>query len=465
MNTRRIVPTMPPRLAAPLALCLLLGTTLSPAQTPAPTPWKAGTATAVITPKTNLWMAGYASRKAPAEGADTDLFAKALVLEDAQGTRLALISLDLVSVPRTVRLAVAKQVENQFGIPPSGLVLNASHTHCGPELRVWRTGKTDDADRRAAEAEAYCTELQSTLVRLVGEAITKLAPAEAAYSQARCGFAMNRRTPTADGTFKNFPNPTGPVDHRVPVLRIRNTATAKDLAIAFGYACHCTTLSYQKFNGDYAGYAQRALETAHPGATALFINGCSGDQNPYPRRKLEYAEAHGQTLALAVETALETEMKPLTGQLRASFREIPLNYDTLPTRPELETRAQSTDKLDAALATNLLGRLNAGETLPASYPYPVQVLRLGSQLTFVALAGEVVVDYSLRLQKEIRDPIVWVAGYCNDVMTYIPSRRVWEEGGYEGGGAMKHNFHPARWAPETEEVIIKTVHSLRQELE
>ncbi len=426
--------------------------------------WKAGVATAVITPETNMWMAGFASRTEPAEGADTDLFAKALVLEDERGSRLAFVTLDLISVPRSVRLAVAGRVEKEHGIPSAALVLNASHTHCGPELRVWRTGKTDGPDRRAAEANAYCAELENTITRLVGEALGRLAPVEAAYSQARCGFAMNRRTPTADG-FKNFPNPNGPVDHRVPVLRLRAAQTAQDIAIVFGYACHCTTLGYQKFNGDYAGHAQREIEAAHPGATALFVNGCSGDQNPYPRRKLEYAEAHGRTLALAVESALGTEMRPLTGRLQAAFREIPLKYDTLPTRAELEALVQSANKLDVNLATNLLGRLDAGETLPTSYPYPIQVFRLGDRLTFVSLAGEVVVDYSLRLQKEVDDPIVWVAGYCNDVMTYIPSRRVWEEGGYEGNEARKHNHHPARWAPETEEVIVETVHDLRRELE
>jgi hypothetical protein len=56
---------------------------------------------------------------------------------------------------------------------------------------------------------------------------------------------------------------------------------------------------------------------------------------------------------------------------------------------------------------------------------------------------------------------VWVAGYSNDVVTYIPSRRVWDEGGYEGGNAMKHNHFPARWHPEVEEVIVRTVHELR----
>ena len=128
-------------------------------------------------------------------------------------------------------------------------------------------------------------------------------------------------------------------------------------------------------------------------------------------------------------------------------------------------RVTSDNKLDANLAKHLLGELDAGRELPVDYPYPVQVIRLGHDLTLVALGGEVVVDYSLRLQEEIADPVVWVAGYSNDVMTYIPSRRVWDEGGYEGGDAMKWKLFPARWRPDLEEVIVGAVHELRGELE
>ena len=62
--------------------------------------WKAGTASAVITPETLMWMGGYAARKAPAEGAEMDLFAKALVLEDGEGGRVAILTADLIGVSR-----------------------------------------------------------------------------------------------------------------------------------------------------------------------------------------------------------------------------------------------------------------------------------------------------------------------------------------------------------------------------
>jgi hypothetical protein len=274
---------------------------------------------------------------------------------------------------------------------------------------------------------------------------------------------MNRRTPNGSGGWNNFPNPDGPVDQSVPVLKAAD-ADGKDIGIVFGYACHCTTLGHQKFSGDYAGYAQQALEAAHPGAVAMFMNGCSGDQNPYPRRTMELAQTHGKSLATSVEAALTTNMIPLSGSIRAAYREIPLAYDTAPTREQLLEKQKTGSTLDKAHAGRVLERLDREGRLPSDYPYPVQVLRVGDQLTWVTLAGEVVVDYSLRLKSEIKDPIVWISAYTNDVPSYIPSLRVWKEGGYEGGDAMKWGTHPARWSSKVEDQIISTVHELRQAL-
>lgn len=432
---------------------------------PVPPPdWKVGAASARITPEKMIWMAGYAARTKPAEGVEADLFAKALVLEDAAGQKFALITMDLVGVPRDLRLFVAAEVEKQHHIPAANLAINASHTHSGPELRASRLYGTDDPPRREAEAAEYTAKLQTTLVNLIGEALAKLAPASLQYSYARCGFAMNRRTPDGKGGWSNFPNPAGPVDHTVPVLKA-SAADGREIAFVFGYACHCTTLGHQKFSGDYAGYAQQYLQEAHPGAIALFMNGCSGDQNPYPRRTMELAQTHGRSLANAVEAALTTHMTDLHGAISTAYREIDLAYGKLPTKDELIERQKSTNKLDSAHAGRLLEVLQERGSLPQTYPYPVQVVRLGPQLTLVMLAGEVVIDYNLRLKKEIKDPIVWVSAYTNDVPTYIPSLRVWNEGGYEGGDAMKWGTHPARWDPKAEEDIISTVHELRKALE
>jgi len=449
------------KLWLPLLLALFVIAAAPVAESPA---WKVGAASAKITPEQSMWMAGYAARTKPSEGVELDLFAKAFVLTDQGGAKFALVTMDLIGVPRELRLGMAERVKKEHGIEAANLAINASHTHSGPEVRTSRIHGADDVALREKEAAEYTAKLEDTLVRLIGEAMQKSVPAHLDYSTARCGVSMNRRTPDAKGGWSNFPNPNGPVDQTVPVLKA-TSAKGKEIAVVFGYACHCTTLGHQKFSGDYAGYAQQEIEKAHPDAVAMFANGCSGDQNPYPRRTMELAQTHGQSLATSVEAALGTHMTRLKGPIRAAYREIPLAYDTLPAKEQLLEEQKSTNKWMATHATRVLQRIADEGPLPTTYPYPVQVLRLGNELTWVTLGGEVVVDYSLRLKKDIKDPIVWVSGYTNDVMAYIPSLRIWQEGGYEGGGAMIYGTHPTRWSDKAEEHIVSTVMELRQAVE
>jgi neutral ceramidase len=380
--------------------------------------WNAGVASIKITPKRPLHMSGYASRKEPAEGTEQNLFAKALAIEDAEGNRVVFITLDLIGVIEELRTVVAAQVEEKYKLLPQALLMNASHTHCGPAY-----GRDDAKD--------YFESLQKNLVKLVGQSLERLQPAILSYNFARASVAMNRRTPTATG-YRNHPNPNGPVDHTVPVLSIRNPDDGALQAVLFGYACHNTTMGFRKWLGDYAGYAQEYIEKDHPGVTALFMMGCGGDQNPYPRSELKYAQMHGRTLATAVEAALEVNQRTLRhqhhlrGPLRWALETVDLEFAT-PDRP--------------------------------NFPYPIQVIRFGDDLTLIALGSEVVVDYSLRLKSELTrpdGPLVWVAGYSNVYSGYIPSRRVLLEGGYEASSRP--------WKPSLEERIVSTVHKLVERL-
>lgn len=422
-----------------------------------PPTWKAGAASVVITPGESMWMAGYAGRKKPSEGKFQDLFAKALALEDAAGSRLVLVTLDLISVPRALRDAVEKQVCQKYGLRPEGLLMNCSHTHSGP---VVRAGKSfyELAPEQQQRADKYAAELPEKLVALVGKAVADMAPARLGYCHARAGFAMNRRLPTKNG-YQNSPNPDGPVDHDVPVLRVERP-DGKLRAVLFGYACHNTTLGLYQFCGDYAGFAQQYLEQAHPGTTVLFMIGCGGDQNPYPRSTLELAEQHGRTLATAVEAALLPKPRPLDGPLGMALAEVPLDFAAVPTREELLQSQQKKNPYEKGHASRMLDELKKNGRLPTSYPYPVQVIRFGDELVLVALGGEVVVDYALRLKRELAGPAVWVAGYSNDVFAYIPSARVLQEGGYEATGAILYSSLPSPFAPTIEDRIVGKVHEL-----
>lgn len=422
--------------------------------------WKAGAAAVDITPEGSVWMAGYGSRNKPSEGVAQHLYAKALAVQDTAGARMVFVTLDLISVPRAVRETVEREVGERHRLPPESILLNASHTHSGPA--PYSRGVGNPAF--VAKAEAYGKTLGEKIVQVIGESLSRLEPAGLYYTHARAGFAMNRRLPVGS-EIHNSPNPDGPVDHDVPVLRVTGS-DGKLRAILFGYACHNTTTGFYTINADYAGYAQAYLQEGRPGVVALFMLGAGGDQNPYPRHvSLEQAAQHGRTLANAVETALSVvTQRALHGPLRSAYGYADLDFADI-SRPDLERRARSRNAAERTRAEELLKKLNAGEQLPKSYPCPVQVVQFGPDLTLAAIGGETTVDYSLRLKRELGSgpAAVWVAGYSNDVFGYLGSKRVIIEGGYEGYSANLAR-HPGPWATSTEDRVIEKFYELRRSI-
>jgi neutral ceramidase len=425
--------------------------------------WRAGSASARITPDEFIWMAGYATRDRPADGKVTELYSKALVLESANNTRAVIVTLDLVGIDRELANEVRDLIETRFSIPKGQVLLCCSHTHSGPvvkrNLGPLHFYRLDQAQR--TQIERYADQLRDTIVQVVGQAIGRMEPSSLAWGVGQTNFAVNRRSnKEADGRkLRTLGQLVGPSDHDVPVLAVRNTMG--DLtSILFGYACHATVLSDFQWSGDYPGYAQMELETRHPGCVALFFAGCGADQNPIPRRTVELASHYGRQLASAVDqTLLTTEMKIAAPSLLCKYREIDLAFDKLPTTEELRNEAASGSLYESLRAKQLLENIDAGKPLPTSYPYPISLWRIGADLNFVALGGEVVVDYSLRIKGKMPQT-TFVAGYAHDVMAYIPSNRVLKEGGYEGGGAMVYYGLPSIWAEPVEENIMDEV--LRQ---
>jgi hypothetical protein len=161
-----------------------------------------------------------------------------------------------------------------------------------------------------------------------------------------------------------------------------------------------------------------------------------------------------------VDKVLAGGMRPLSGPLRPVFDRVNLPFAPAPPREEWQARLKSKDVYQQRHARDMLAILDRDGRLPSSYPYPIQVVRFGKDLTMVALAGEVVVDYDLRLKKELGAERLWVSGYCNDVFAYIASKRVVQEGGYEAATSMIYYGQPGPWSPEVEEVLIGKVHQL-----
>jgi len=417
--------------------------------------WQVGIAKRVITPQTPVWLAGYGMKRAP-EGKIHDLWVKVLALQDATGKRVVMATTDHMGMSKSIYEALFADIHERFGLERSEFMLTFSHNHCGPVLKddLVDYYPLDDEQRRLVDE--YSDWMSGEIVEAVGEALAGMQPGRLSMGEGKCTFAVNRRENSEEDVAAGKPL-KGAVDHYLPVLAIRDDDGSLR-AVLFGYACHPTTLSFNQWCGDYPGFAQVDLEAALPGTTAMFFNACGADANPIPRRKLEYCEKYGKMLADSVQEVLAGEMTPVTNGLRTAFEFVDLAYDELVTRETLKPVAEGQSELHARWANRMLKLIDEGVQFPTSYPYPVQAWRIGRELLFIGIGGEAVVDYSLRFKREF-GPGTWVCGYTNDMAAYIPSRRVWEEGGYEGGPHLDEYGRPAwRWAGDVEDRIAGTVH-------
>jgi hypothetical protein len=421
-----------------------------------------GAARLDVTPDLPIQLAGYQQRTAEATSVVAPLHVRALAIgSDAEGP-VVLVTAEVIAVSDVLSAAVAHAVrEKHPEIPRERIAVCATHQHNGPAIAgtipfMFSRDLPADVTGRLDRFTALLRE------RMIAAALAALAdrrPARLAWAQGTASFAVNRRL-IVDGRHAGYKStPGGPVDHALPVLRAVDASGAVR-AVLVNYACHCTVLKGGEnfVHSDWAGDAATRIESAHAGAVALVAIGCGADSDPQPRGLPEVA-THGTTVSAEVARLLAEEMRPLGRVTSARFEavEIPLAR-TVP-RTELEERLKGKQNV-AFAAAQFLKQLDAGQPLPASIRYPVQVWVFGRELAMVFLGGEVVADYALRLKRELGAERVWINAYANHVPCYIPSTRVLAEGGYEAEHAMDYYGLPTRLAPDVEDRIVRTVHSL-----
>lgn len=441
--------------------CMTFGSAAGAAHAQAPA-WKAGLARAIVTPEKGVWLAGYGTKRPP-DGKLHDIWMKALALEDPRGNRAVLVTSDFQGVPKEMSDNIFAQLKKKLKLERHQVMITFSHNHCGPRLGLDLVDYYPVEEEQVKLVDEYTALMEVRMVEMIAEALKQLQPVTLQMGAGKTTFAVNRRNnreaDIADMLAKGVPL-KGPVDHAVPVLTVSGV-DKKLLAIVFGYACHPTTLSFTKWCGDFPGFAQLALEKNHPGTLAMFVNTCGGDQNPLPRRKVELCEKYGNMLADAVEEALKQPLKQVTPGLRTAFAHVELAYEKVITRAELENfAAKDANAIRKRWARRMLKKLDAGAKFEAAYPYPLHAWRLGKEMLVIGMGAETVVDYSLRFKVEF-GPGTWVCGYADDMISYIPSRRVWAEGGYEGGYNLYEYGRPAlRWAGDIEDRIADSVRKL-----
>jgi hypothetical protein len=240
---------------------------------------------------------------------------------------------------------------------------------------------------------------------LLAAAAANLQDAQLDYAVGSCSMGINRRRLSPKGkAIGMLPEPRKPIDMDVPILRAISP-TGQVRAIAFGYACHPSTLSSLEVSADFPLFARASIAEAFPGCTPLFLQGCGGDikaRSILPNGRFGYKSSDvvaelGHELGRAVLAALCAP--------------------PLPPAPRLSGITE-------------IVQLPGKKGPKTSVPVEVQVLRIGD-LYIIGMNGEVCVEIGLRIKHELSGMRVWVNGYTNLRVSYIPAAASFPEEGYE----------------------------------
>lgn len=417
--------------------------------------YKIGLAKTKITPEIPFWMTGFAARTVPASGVLHDIWAKAVVIEEKPGHRMIIVTTDLLGLTRQVTDKVAEELKAKYQVLRNQIVFNSSHTHSGPMVWPGLSMIADYSHDDQVKAAKYGDLLVSKLVEVVGDAMSHMMDMQLSVGHTEATFAFNRRLVTEKGV-QHTVNKGGVTDHDVPVIKM-TTPDGKVKGILFAYACHNTTIQANNtlINGDYAGFAQIALEKKYPDAIALYMQGCAGDQNPAPRGTVELAEKYGEQLADAVSKVVDGKTRAIKPTISSTYERIGLEF-TPYTVDKYQHDIETGDAYVQRRAKLMLEAYNRGWDIK-HYDYPIQAINFGNSFYMVALGGETTVDYSLELKKKYKGKDLFVAGYNNEVVCYIPSERVLAEGGYEADENLIYYGMSGPFKPGLESKIINTV--------
>ena len=416
-----------------------------------------------ITPPVGIKLSGFAGRTEPSTGVYHPLSAVAVAIDDG-ATPILLVGADLLGFYDQAERVRALVVE-ATGLPAAQVILNGSHTHCGPCLRQC------DPKRFGPLDEAYLTRAFDAIAAAAGTAWRERAPARLRCGSGECTFGTCRRKPDPERPGKVlrslFPYADGPHDHEVPVLAIE-TPDGALRGVIFSYAAHPTSRGGLEIGPDYPGFARDRLENLHRGVTACFLQGCGADQKPrspgpdptvFGARTVAQVQEIGFELGDAVAAVLRRgPLTPVTGPIAVRQTILDLQTEALDLA-EMEAALHGDDPYMVEWAEGMRALLAQGKTPARSVPFEVQTIAFGSTLAIVILAAEATVEHGLRCKRELRSRFghVLVLGYCNGVIGYVPVRRQIPEGGYEVHWANRFHGRPGAFVASTEDQIHQAV--------
>ncbi|HDJ04727.1 MAG TPA: hypothetical protein ENF85_01880 [Candidatus Bathyarchaeota archaeon] len=435
----------------------------------------AGVARVNITPSVGFDNMGDYLRLKPAIGVGNELYAKTLVFDDGEN-RIAIVTADIIGFPEDLVNDIRGRIEQLTGIKGRNVLLSASHTHSSPAV----TSK----DKPSRE---YLVELAKKIAGAVYMADQNKQEVLVGAGVGEAKVSINRwqRTPTG---VRWGPNPDAPVDHSVGVLRV-DKLNGEPLAILVNYACHPSIMGADNllYSGDYTSYVQSVIEKVYDGVTALFSTGAGGDVkiavltedgSQFRYTNLEDCRRYGTIIAAeAIKVAESIKTKPVK-RVSARTKRVDLPLVSLPSPEDVEAELSRIKKQVAELeaqgkdayvkrlrlewAQRTLTALR-NKTAPTSIPAEVQMLRIGEEIAFFAVPGELFVEVGLKIKEAMGLPGSFVVAYANGYIGYLPSKRAEEWGWCAHDDSYKLSTRPANFSGRIEDVLVAAAKELLSE--
>lgn len=416
--------------------------------------FQAGAASVDITPPPGVPMAGYYFVRYN-QGTLDPLSAKAIVFEK-DGSRAAVVALDLIGVPRDVVEQARVLVEGLTTVPGAHVMISATHSHTGPEIGT-RVVNVDPG--ALARWTAWRNALPGKIADAVKAAEARLrpVPVRAAVTKEE-SVSFVRRFRMVDGTVAWNPGklnpriqaPVGTIDPDLSALFVG------DLATYVNFANHLDTVGGTAYSADYAGALSRVLQSVHGAShTGVFTLGCAGNINHIDVRRADPQKGAGEAARIGAILAADVlKSQPGAKVLAVGRPKVASVVVPLPLAPfEAAEVAQAKeviahyggpearpfyDQVRAFKVAELAAR--NGAPLDAE----VQVISLGDQVAFVGLPGEIFADLGKSIKAASPFPVTIVVSLANGSLGYIPDRRAYAEGAYEvvssrvreGGGEL-----------------------------
>lgn len=415
-----------------------------------------GVAKVDITPTAPVPLAGFSHRSGVFDSVVRPLYARLFLFEQME-QRYLLVSADLIWWGPAMVHALQQSVYREFRIPPSQLLLHATHNHSGPQT-------SDDFTPSLGKCNAeYAEWLQMQIHEGIQQAFCNLESVTVEMGVGNWSEGINRRR-IVNGVCEMAPNLDGSNDQTVSVVRFcRNDRRVK--AILLHATCHPTTTGDNRVSSEFPGYAMEHIEQYYQGdgTIAGFLQGFCGDVRPALIRDEQFFRGHdedvqriGMALAMEALRVLRTDMLPLQIEALASkVFTVNLQLSRLPKTAELHSHL-SGDGVLSEWAGCLLERQ---ERLRTAVPLEMTYFRIANGLTLLTANAEMVVEYghfAKRVKAEIQLPV----GYTNGMVGYVPTAKQIAEGGYEACDSAYYFVLPAPFSSAIEADIQDVIAKL-----